>query len=635
LTTGGGETASAQPPVGAAQLTTARSADAAATMPSVSSAEFVTNQIKGHKKSVALVLSLVVVALAGLAFAAYKFAGRGQSAPTDARASLQAMKIMPLTDTGKARDAVVSPDGRYVAYVFDEGDKQSVHLRQVIEPSDKEIVPPAPDQIYGNLTFSPDGNYVHYLGRARGESVNDLYRVPVLGSAIRRLNHNVDSAVSFAPDGKQYAFIRYSSKTKESAIIISDADGSNERQFVIRKSPEEFSYLGWSPDGQTIAYTLYGEDKDGYYTHVGEARVADGQESMISAARWRTIGGMAWLPDKSGIIIAGRDRPSAPSTPPQIWQLAYPGGGARKLTNDLTDYMSVSLTSDGKTLVATKSELLSNIWVAPGNDAARARQITNGRENGDSGLVWTPDGRIIYTSLSSGYADIWITNADGGAPKQLTFGTDANNFPSVSPDGRYIVFETNRSIGWSIWRMNMDGSGLKELVRNIDQFSLPQVSSDSQWVFYTARDSSSKKVTWRVAIDGGTPEQLTQRDMLSSAILSPDGKLLDYYYRENPDGPPKIEIVPTSGGEPVQTLDLPKDGYDVRWSPDGRSLFYLKDANNSTNLWSLPLDGGKPRQLTDWQSDKIYWCAYSRDGKQLAAARGRITNDVVLIKDFR
>jgi Tol biopolymer transport system component len=142
-------------------------------------------------------------------------------------------------------------------------------------------------------------------------------------------------------------------------------------------------------------------------------------------------------------------------------------------------------------------------------------------------------------------------------------------------------------------------------------------------------------VAWRVRVDGGAPEQLTQRDIFSNADLSPDGKLLAYYYRENPDSPAKIEIVPATGGEPIQTLDPPKDLYNPRWSPDGRSLVYLKDANNATNLWSLPLDGSKSRQLTDWQSDNIYWFAYSRDSKQLATARGHISNDVVLIKDFR
>src|SRR5215210_2875445 len=93
--------------------------------------------------------------LAGLAFAAYRFVRSNQTAPPDARAS---MKIKTLTDTGRAREAVISPDGRLVAYVFNDGARRSIHLRQVVEPSDKEIVPAAPDTNYSGLTFSPDGN---------------------------------------------------------------------------------------------------------------------------------------------------------------------------------------------------------------------------------------------------------------------------------------------------------------------------------------------------------------------------------------------------------------------------------------------------------------------------------------------
>ena len=621
----------ARPTVGAAQATTARSGEAAATVPSVSSAEFVAGRIRDHKRGLALALVVAAAALAGLAFAAYKFAGRSRSAPPDARAS---MKIMPLTDTGKVYEAVVSPDGRYVAYVFGEADRQSIHLRQVVEPSARELVPPAPEQFYRGLTFSPDGNYLYYLAGTRGRLLKELHRVPLLGGATRKLGHDVDSAVTFAPDGQQYAFIRYDGKTKDSAIILAGADGTGERQLAARKMPESLANVAWSPDGQTIAYTLSGVDKEGYYTHVGEARLADGQEAMISTARWRFIPGLAWLPDKSGLLIAGRDRPSAPSTPAQIWQLSYPGGEARKVTNDLTEYASVSLTGDGKTLVATKREFTSNVWVAPAGDSARARQITDGRENGFGGIDWTPDGRIVYTSRASGYLDIWITNADGSAPRQLTFGTDANNFPEVSPDGRHIVFETNRSVGWSIWRMDADGGGLKELVRNVDQNAFPQFSPDSRWVFYSTRDASGKRVVWRIPVDGGTPEQLTQKDA-SPAALSPDGELMFYYHRETPESPPKIEIVPTTGGEPVQTLDPPKDGESVFWSPDGRALVYARNVNNVSNLWALPLDGGKSRQLTDWPADQIFWFAYSRDGRQLAVARGNTSFDAVLIKDFR
>jgi Tol biopolymer transport system component len=93
--------------------------------------------------------------------------------------------------------------------------------------------------------------------------------------------------------------------------------------------------------------------------------------------------------------------------------------------------------------------------------------------------------------------------------------------------------------------------------------------------------------------------------------------------------------VPTTGGEPVKVLDAPKDGGDMDWSPDGRSLLYVREVDGVSNLWTWPLDGGQPRQLTDWQADKIFWFTYSRDGKQLAVSRGNTSQDAVLIKDFR
>src|SRR6185436_10468534 len=103
---------------------------------------YVVSQIKGHKKSVAVGLALAVIVFAAIAWLGYRFVSRNRSAPP---ASLQAMKILPMTDTGKARDAVVSPDGRLIAYVFEDGEKQSVHLRQVVEPSETEIVPATPN----------------------------------------------------------------------------------------------------------------------------------------------------------------------------------------------------------------------------------------------------------------------------------------------------------------------------------------------------------------------------------------------------------------------------------------------------------------------------------------------------------
>jgi Tol biopolymer transport system component len=577
-----------------------------------------------------LMLALGAVVLAGAGFAVYRFT-RGVQAPTGARAP---MKIKALTDSGRASEAVISPDGRFVAYVLTDGTRQSIHLRQLVEPSDKEIVPAAPDQQYSGLTFSPDGDYLHYLAGAGAVPVNDLYRVPLLGGAARRLNRQVDSAVTFSPDGRRFAFVRNDPKTKESSVFISGADGTNERRLAARGRPEDYRNLAWSPDGQTIAYVLFGEDAEGYYTHVGEVRVADAGESTISAARWRSILGLAWLPDRSGLLIAARDRASAPGTPAQVWQLAYPGGEPRQLTNDSSQFDSLSLTADGTTLVATRSEQRANIWVVSNGAYASARQVTSGRENGGTGCAWTADGRVVYSSRASGYFDIWVMNADGSAPTQLTSGTDANNFPAASPDGRYIVFETNRGVGWSVWRMNADGGAPRELTRNSGQWSYPQFSADGRWVYYASDDDAGRKVVWRVPAEGGPPEQVT-RDETGPAWLSPDGSALLYYRRESAEAPAKLVVAPASGGEPARALDPPKETRDARWSPDGRAAVVVRDTDRVSNLWALPLDGGRPRQLTDWKSDKIFWYAFSRDGRQLAVTRGDIFYDVMLIKDFR
>src|SRR5947209_709501 len=86
-------------------------------------------------------------------------------------------------------------------------------------------------------------------------------------------------------------------------------------------------------------------------------------------------------------------------------------------------------------------------------DTASARQISTGRFDGASGLSWTPDGRIVFTSEASGNLDLWIMDGDGGNRKQLTTDSHSDITPSVSPDGRFVVFTSNRTGADHIWRM--------------------------------------------------------------------------------------------------------------------------------------------------------------------------------------
>ena len=642
----------AQPSTAAAQQLTTRAATAAQTAPTVSSAEYVTGQIKSHKKVAAVAALVALAALGGLAFGLYRLFGQRGVATKPPVAPLQNMKLTRLPAvSGQTGLASISPDGKFLVRQVAEGGKDALRLRQVEGTTEKEIVPTAEGE-FNDLTFSRDGGSIYYVFVKKGEGVGHLYRVSVLGGDPQRLASDVKRSVTFSPDGRRLAFIR--EKPDEGSIVVTDADGGGEETPLTRAAPSLLRDVDWSPDGRVLAYAITGKDRDGFFRHLEAINVADRTTSAISTARWNFIADIRWLSDGSGLIMSARERSDEPM---QLWHVSYPGGEPYKITNDLNAYGYVSLTADSRTALVTQSRFVAQVWVAPGGDSARARQITpggpggvngtatSGVSSGLNGISWTPDGRLIYDSDASGNLEIWAANADGSGGKQLTFSPHTEGAATASPDGRFVVFLTNRSDGWSIWRMNADGSGAKALVRNLGHHpSRPRFSLDSRWVLYRFRDEAGKTVVWKVSVEGGEPLKLLEREV-SSPSLSPDGRQLAVFYRDpGPKSPSRILIFPAEGGEPVRSLDPPPDANEplfgapdqpLGWAPDGRALDFVLTRDGASNIWRLSLDGGKPRQLTHWKSDWILQFAWAPDGRQLAATRVTGTFDLVLIQNFR
>jgi Tol biopolymer transport system component len=154
-------------------------------------------------------------------------------------------------------------------------------------------------------------------------------------------------------------------------------------------------------------------------------------------------------------------------------------------------------------------------------------------------------------------------------------------------------------------------------------------------VFRSARDARS--TVWKVSIDGGQPVPLTDK-WTSNPTVSPDGSLVACWYGDAQSNTlTKVAIIPFAGGDPVRVLDVPSSvnmTAGLRCTSAGRALAYIDMINGVSNIWSLPLDGGKPVQLTDFKADQIFWFDFSRDGKQLALSRGTQASDVVLIRHF-
>jgi serine/threonine protein kinase/Tol biopolymer transport system component len=589
-----------------------------------SSAEYLISEIRRHKGGAALMLASLAVIICGIAFFLYRAFWTGT--PT---IPFQNMRISRLTNTGRANGAAISPDGKYVVHIVSEAGQQSLWVRQVATSSNVQIVPPAEVQ-YGTLTFSNDANFVYYV-MSEKRPTSALYQVPTLGGASRKLIEGVDSSVTLSPDGKQLAFVRDFPAQGERALIVAGADGSGERRLITRKRPDYCADPAWSPDGKTIALSIKTADATGYYMNLVAIRVEDGAETPISNQRWMSMGRAAWLRDGSGLVNTAADQVSRLS---QVWHFPYPSGEARRITNDVNDYRNVTMTADSSALVTVQKDQLSNVWTLSANgDASRASQITSGKYNGWMGLSWTPDGRVVYTSNASGQSDLWIMNADGTNQKQLTANAGANAYPSVSPDGRYVVFVSERTGTPVVWRMNIDGNNQKQLSDTKSYF--PQVSPDSRWVVYESFDSGRWTI-WKVSMDGGTPVKLSDKSA-ESPVISPDGKLIAFSYAdEQSNWQHRIAVIPFDGGDAVKNFDVsPTAGWYMRWTPNGRALTYIDTRGGISNIWSQPLDGSKPTQVTDFKADQMFCFDWSPDGKQLAASRGLVTTDVVLISDFK
>ena len=546
-------------------------------------------------------------------------------------------KIMPLTTSGRAGEAAISPDGKYVAYFASDGTNRTLWMRHISTASDMQVAGP-PNVPIANLTFSPDGDYLYYIAEDEGEGgkgSNWLYQIPVLGGTPRKLTADIDSAVTLSPDSKQLGFLRGYAAQGEACVIVANSDGTGERKLATHHLGELFlngpNVLGpaWSPDGEMIvfAFTDYRAGASG--ASLMAVRVKDGVEKLIVSGPWQTIGRIIWLRDGSGLVFIAAEQGSERNG--QIWHVSYPGGELRRITNDLLDYQNLSVSADSTALVTVQNNQISNLWTTS-NGFQDAAQISSSKSDALDGLAWTPDGRVVYVSRANGQSQIWITNADGTDKKQITFDSSWKGRLSVSPDGRYVVFAARRNDLFNIWRMDIGGGNEVQLSRG-RQNGVPQITSDSRWVVYASFDG--KPTLWKVPITGGEPVQLTDYHSGLLAMSPHDGQILYDYVEKDEQAQPhrRFAVIPFEGGAP-RMLDFILPGRNIKWDPEGGALTYIDSRAGVSNIWSRPIDGGPAKQLTNFKSHRIFRHDWSRDGKKLALVRGNWTSDAVLIRDL-
>jgi DNA-binding winged helix-turn-helix (wHTH) protein/Tol biopolymer transport system component len=537
------------------------------------------------------------------------------------------IRMTQLTDTGATTNVAISPDGGYVAYTRQVGEKEELRLRQLATRSDLQILPLDIGSFAG-LTFSPDGSYIYFVRSGKNDpSFQYLYMIPALGGPAREVLRDVGSAISFSPNTRQFVFTRGAPLRNSVEVRIANSDGTGEKLLATLGDCVAAYQFGatWSPNGRLIALST---------THWGRrlgaslvtVSVSDGSVHELFSSP-DPIGRPVWSRREDELLVPMNDPVNRNLS--QLWAVSYPEGKARQLTKEIVDHdLRISSTSDATTVARIAVTQVSNVWVADAADLKKAQQITFD----NLALLKIAETRDDMILVTGDNGKLWMMHADGSNRVHFASGRSA-----PAPCGRLVVYLEDTG-AMTLMRANLDGSHPAPLMTTGDVVSAT-CSPERNEVFYASMTRPQK--IWRMPVEGGAPVEITAipgDGMVGRFDISPDGKHIAYAYRNLTEALAPgwdVDVIPVDGGSTERILKVPAGIRALCWAPDGRGIQFLLTLNGASNVWEQRFAGGPPEQLSRFTSGQMFDFSWSPDHSRLLMLQGDTKSDVVLYSNLR
>ncbi len=497
----------------------------------------------------------------------------------------EAIRLRALTFSSKDSDPSASPDGRLIAFTSWRDGTSRIWIKQLVGGGEAPLTSGSDRR----PRFSPDGSSVLFLRNAG--TTQAVYRVGLVGGEPRRL---IDDAVEadWSPDGRKIVFVRlHEGQLLAGTMLVYDTETGKESSLVEGRGQALFCPR-WAPDGRSIIFARGDRNRNAPEWELLRVETKTGKVTPVPpGVKGNPTGGFAWSGDGREFfyVQSASSMGDVSGSESRIYRCDARTGRRRTLlwadglatingTEGGVTYCDV--LAPGRLLIAERVHRQNLRELSLGKPGAPSL-LTQGNSV-DRQPTYSPDGKhILFSSNRDANLDLWLLDLAAGSLRQLTDDAAQDWDPGFTPDGKQILWDNDRGGHLEVWIANADGSGARQLTRDGMDAENPTATADGKWVVYWS-GNPGKTGVWKIHPDGSGAAQLNSGSAVGTDV-SPDGRYVLSAAQEQSNLRCVVRFLEVETGRVVPftivvpyTLAAPGVIYGrARWAPDGRSIYYI------------------------------------------------------------